>query len=411
MCNNQDSFHIQTNTDNPFIEVEHFQICKHNQQSPGDVFFSEKDQDTGRTVLTLSDGLGSGIKANVLATLTATMATKFVVNNIAISRAAEIIMNTLPVDKEKRISYATFTILDIKPDASVTIIEYDNPPYLLVRQKTIVEPIKECTPFKRRNKKYAPLMQPMLHYSSYKANPGDRIIFFSDGVSQAGLGTKEHPFGWGVENAHEYTLDCIQKNPVISARELAHAIVQKAVEIDSCYPKDDISCGVVYFRAPRDTLILTGPPMHPESDNDLVSIFNAFKGKKIISGGTTANIISRGINQKIKMDLKHFDVDIPPFSTMDGVDLITEGIITLNAVTDMLETGTFALFTDDNAATRMTDILMNSDRIYFVVGTKINEAHQDPALPESLEIRRNIIKRMASLLQDRYLKEIHIRYI
>jgi len=290
-------------------------------------------------------------------------------------------------------------------------MEYDNPPYLLIRQKTIVEPIKENTTFERKNKNTAPKIKAVLHYSSYKAKPGDRLIFFSDGVTQSGMGSPAMPFGWGTENVFSYILGRVEEHPSISARDLARSVVQEAAIHDGFKPKDDISCGVVYFRTPRDTLILTGPPMHKKNDRELLYIYRLFTGKKIICGGTTANIMARELGKPISVDMSHFDPRIPPFSVMEGADLITEGIITLGAVSDILESGKVSQFEKDNAATRMIEIFMNSDRIYFVVGTKINEAHQDPSIPEGLEIRRNIVKKICALLQDRYLKEVHIQYL
>lgn len=402
---------IQKNIGETFIEVDHFQFCKHGQHSPGDVFLSEKNPTDGRTITTLSDGLGSGIKADVLATLTATMATKFVANDIPIKRAAEIIMNTLPVCSERGISYATFTTVDIEPNATVRIMEYDNPPYLLVRQQTALDPIKESTEIIRKDKTTAPRMKAMLHYSRYSAEPGDRLIFFSDGVTQSGMGTGAYPFGWGAENAYSFILQTISENPQISARELAKSVVLEASIHDGYMPKDDISCGVVYFRNPRDALVLTGPPIAKESDKEMASIFNMFNGKKIICGGTTANIMSRELNRPISVDMSNLDSEIPPFSTMEGADLVSEGIITLGAVADILENGGNYPASKDNAATRMVEIFRNSDRIYFVVGTKINEAHQDPNMPEGLEIRRNVVKKVASLLEEKFLKETHIQYI
>ena len=138
--------------ENTFIEVGHYQYCKYNQHTEGDVFLSQKNVADGRVITTLSDGLGSGIKAGVLATLTATMATGFIAANIPIKRAAEIIMNTLPVCKERGISYATFTLVDIEPNNTVRIMEYDNPPYVLIRQETIVEPIKDIKKLERKYK-------------------------------------------------------------------------------------------------------------------------------------------------------------------------------------------------------------------------------------------------------------------
>jgi hypothetical protein len=402
---------VQENTGETFIEVDHYQMCKHGQYSPGDVFLSEKNPADGRTITTLSDGLGSGIKADVLAMLTATMVTKFVAADIPIKRSAEIIMNTLPVCKDRGISYATFTTVDIEPNAMVRIIEYDNPPYLLVREQTAIDPIKESTEFQRKDKKTAPKIKAVLHYSKYEARPGDRLVFFSDGVTQSGMGTPAFPFGWGTENTYAFILDRIKDNTNISARELAKSIVQEACIHDSFIPKDDISCGVVYFRNPRDTLILTGPPLNKQSDQGLADTFRMFNGKKVISGGTTANIMARELNCNVTVNMDNLDIDVPPFSEMEGADLVCEGIITLGTVADILETGGNIPAGKDNAATRMVEIFRNSDRIYFVVGTKINEAHQDPNMPEGLEIRRNVVKKIAALLQNKFLKETHIQYI
>lgn len=393
-----------------FIEVGHFQLCKYNQYAEGDVFLSQKNPSDGRVITTLSDGLGSGIKAGVLATLTATMATKFIANDIPIRRAAEIIMNTLPVCKERGISYATFTLVDIEPNATVRIMEYDNPPYVLIRQQTVIEPIKDITPIERKNKATAPKRDALLHYSKYAARPGDRLIFFSDGVTQSGMGSPCFPFGWGSNNAQDFILSKVIDNPSISARELARSVVQEACMHDGYKPKDDISCGVIYFRSPRDMLIMTGPPVHKESDSEIARIFALFDGIKIICGGTTANILSRELNRPIKVSLKDFDPKVPPYSEMEGADMVTEGIITMGAVSEILEKDADMEGLKPNAATRMVEMFLNCDRIWFVVGTKINEAHQDPNMPVELEIRRNVVKKIAALLQDKYLKEVHIQY-
>jgi hypothetical protein len=396
---------------NTFIEVDHFQLCKYNQNAPGDVFLSQKNPSDGRVITALSDGLGSGIKAGVLATLTATMASKFISYNIPIKRASEIIMNTLPVCSERGISYATFTLVDIAPDASVKIMEYDNPPYAFIRQDKLLEPSKKTTAFERRDKSTGPKKDTNVLYSYFKAQSGDRLIFFSDGVSQAGMGTKPHPFGWTTDKVREFALESIREKPQISARELAHTIVRRASQIDLFKPKDDISCGVVYFREPRDMLILTGPPVHPESDKEIANIFLSFNGKKVVSGGTTAAIISRELGRQVKVNMKSYDRSIPPWSEMEGADMVTEGIITLGAVQSVLESGEIEAHAGGkDAASKMLDLLLDSDRITFVVGTKINEAHQDPTMPVELEIRRNVVKRVASLLKEKYLKEVYIRY-
>ena len=376
----------------------------------GDVFLSQKNPSDGRVITALSDGLGSGIKAGVLATLTATMATRFIAMDIPIKRAAEIIMNTLPVCKERGISYATFTLVDIEPSAAVRIMEYDNPPYILVRQNTVVEPIKEMTELVRKNKKTAPRRESILQYSRYDARPGDRLILFSDGVTQSGMGSMVFPFGWGFENVQTFVLQCIEENPNISARELARKVVQQASSFDGFSPKDDITCGVIYFRNPRDMLVVTGPPVLKENDKVVAQLFDSFDGRKIVCGGTTANILSRELNRKINVILKDIDPVVPPISEMEGADMVTEGIITMGKVSEILENGGNTDKMKRNAATRMVEMFLDSDRIHFAVGTKIKEAHQDPNMPVELEIRRNIVKKIASLLQDKYLKEVHIQY-
>ncbi|OJF76445.1 MAG: stage II sporulation protein E [Treponema sp. CETP13] len=396
--------------DETFIEVGHYQVCKYNQHAYGDNFLSRKNPADGRVITTLSDGLGSGIKAGVLATLTATMATSFIEADIPIKRAAEVIMNTLPVCKKRGISYATFTLVDIEPSAAVRIMEYDNPPYVIIRQQTVVEPIKDFSTIQRKNKATGPKREAILQYSKYMAKPGDRLIFFSDGVTQAGMGTPKLPFGWGSANVQTFIENTIYENPQISARDLARKIVQKAEYHDGYKAKDDITCCVIYFRKPRDLLVLTGPPLHRENDTDFARSFSMFGGRKIVCGGTTANIISRELNRPITVDLKNLDPKIPPVSYMEGSDMITEGIITLGAVSNLLENGECAVPKHINAATKMFDILLDCDRINFMVGTKINEAHQDPNMPVELEIRRNIVKKIAGLLEKKYLKEVYITY-
>lgn len=400
----------RTNTSGTFIEVGHDQICKYNQLAEGDRFLSSKNPSDGRVITVLSDGLGSGIKAGVLATLTATMAIKFVANDIPIRRAAKIIMDTLPVCSDRGISYATFTLVDIEPNAAIRIMEYDNPPYLLIRQNTIIEPIKQSSQIERENKEAAPYREAVLYYSEYQAHPGDRLIFYSDGVTQSGMGSRIFPLGWGSPQCQEFILDQVKKKPLISASDLAHAVVHESEAHDGFKAKDDITCCVIYFRTPRDTLIVTGPPLNPERDSEYARFFDTFEGKRIVCGGTTANIISRQLNRKVHVNLKNIDPIVPPYSEMEGADIVTEGIITMGKVAEILDSDDEKKQLTENAATKIVDLLRDSDRITFAVGTKINEAHQDPNMPVELEIRRNVVKRISNLLEQKYLKEVHTIY-
>lgn len=407
-----------------FVEVGYYQLKKQGQGAEGDVFLSRKTED-GRIITVLSDGLGSGIKAGVLATLTATMAIKFISEDIPLRRAASIIMKTLPVCRERRISYATFTIVDIDTLDQVKIIEYDNPPYILIREQVQVEPLKNDILVQRGRRVSSSSMgrggaalavpsrlkDAVMHYSEFSARPGDRLVFFSDGVTQSGMGTAARPLGWGNPAAQSYALRLVAEHPDISARELARRLVKEAQSNDAYAAKDDITCGVVYFRMPRKLLVMTGPSVEAERDREMADIFRSFPGKKVVCGGTTATILARELKTAVRVSLKDLDPSMPPASVMEGADLVTEGIITLGKAAELLERCDLSERGKPNPASRIVELFLDSDQIEFVVGTKINEAHQDPTMPVELEIRRNIVKRIAALLEEKYLKETTVRFI
>jgi hypothetical protein len=180
---------------------------------------------------------------------------------------------------------------------------------------------------------------------------------------------------------------------------------------DAYYSKDDTTCAVIYFRSPRKTLIITGPPIDKQRDVELANIVREFPGKKIVCGGTTANIIARELNVTISTDLCGHNLDVPPISKMEQVDLVTEGILTLTRSVEILTKELHPEKLPNDAAVQLVKILLESDIIQFVVGTKINDAHQDPNLPVELDIRRNLIKKFVALLNDKYLKEASFKLI
>ena len=251
---------------NIFIDVDYAQIYKHGQKIGGDVFLLSRNPDNNQIVTTLSDGLGSGVKANVLASLTAHMAHKLSFSPIDLQHSAKIIMDTLPVCKERKISYSTFTIADIRykenmENILVNLVEYDNPQSLRFSGS---EPVKwERT--KTVLNRAAAFKKEEISYSSFPMEYGERLVMFSDGVTQSGLG-KSLPLGWRLEGVRKFISEEIAKDNDISSRELSRAIVQKANSLDGLASKDDITCVVVYIRRPRRTLIVTGPPFTKEAD-------------------------------------------------------------------------------------------------------------------------------------------------
>ncbi len=388
------------------IEVNCQQINHDGEKICGDVFLSRRIKEEGRILTVLSDGMGHGVKANVLATLTATMAINFTEEHKDVQVIADIIMNTLPVCSERKISYSTFTIVDIEADGETRILEYDNPQCIILRGNKPFNPNwQHLTLESERNKGKE------IRTCRFYPRLGDRIVFMSDGVAQSGMGSDKYPFGWERDNVQDYILGLLDHEPAMSATRLAAKVVNYAHINDRYTSKDDTSCGVIYFRQPRKMLIITGPPFEESADKEYGDIVRTFDGKKILCGATTADIVARELGQSIEDTFDFDDPDLPPVSFMPGVDLITEGILTLSKVHDLLRGYNNNTRLGKGPADRIVKMLLESDEINFVIGTKINIAHQDPNLPVELEIRRTVVKRIARVLEDKFLKEVALRFI
>jgi hypothetical protein len=334
------------------------------------------------------------------------MALNFTVEHRRPERIAEIIMNTLPVCSERNVSYATFTVVDLEIDGKVHLLEYDNPPAMVFRNNRALQLNREVIEMK--NPRH---IGKKLTYCSFYPKLYDRLVFCSDGVAQSGMGTDIYPFGWEVSHIEKYICGVLENNHDISAGKLAEKVVNKAVANDIYIPKDDTSCAVVYFREPRKLLLVTGPPINRSSDRELATIVKNYNGKKIISGGSTTDLVARELKLKVSDSLDFFDNELPPISYMDGIDLVTEGILTLNKVWKILTNLSNDYKPGKGPADQIVKLMLESDHIDIIVGTKINEAHQDPNVPVDLEIRRTIAGRIAEVLENKLLKHITVRHI
>ena len=384
-----------------FIDIACSQKKKYNQNAYGDHFSSNRFPNMNRVVAVLSDGLGSGIKANILACMTSTMLLKFMENNADIEKSCEIIMNSLPVCKVRGISYSTFSAIDCYENGKAKIVEEGNPDFIWIRNGVVLKPefqTIQSKDFKNRKMKVY----------NIKLEKYDRIIFCSDGATQVAMGTKQYPLGLERNGLIKIILNKLEQNPEISSTDLSKYLVH---QIELIAPnrelKDDTSILSIYCRDPRESLIFTGPPYHQEKDGYYAKAFMEFKGKKAISGGTTANIISRELNIPVTTDISMSSGKLPGLMKMDGIDLVTEGILTLTKTLEYLESGK----PENNAAKTLMDFMLDSDVIHFLVGAQMNKAHYDPNLPIEIEIRKNIIKQIANVLEEKYLKKVEVQFI
>lgn len=390
-----------------FIETRSFHKNHEGELICGDVFLKKMIKEENRIIAVLSDGMGHGVKANILATLTATMALNFTKEHKNFKRIAETIMKTLPVCSVRKISYCTFTIVDIEIDGYIRILEFDNPTCLILHNGVEVDPGWEEIVLDSGEHKGKRLMS-----CKYLPKKNDRIIFWTDGIIQSGLGSAPFPFGWEREASVDFVQTLVKNQPNISAQRLATKVVNKAFANDNYHAKDDTSCATIFYREPRTLLICTGPPYEKSRDKAYGDAVRNFKGKKILCGATTSDIMSRELGVEVRDDLMNMtDDDLPPVSYMDGIDLVTEGILTLSKVAEILQNHDNTHPLEEGPADQIVKLLRQSDKIKFIIGTRINIAHQDPTLPVELEIRRTVIKRIARVLENKFLKEVSMDFI
>ncbi len=355
-------------------------------------------------IAVLSDGLGSGIKASILSILSTEIITTMIEQGISLREVVSTISHTLPICKEREIAYATFTIVQVFTDGRVKIVNFDNPRPIIFKEGKIYTAIpKELIINDKIIKEY-----------DFFMDKDDFLFIMSDGVVHAGVGNLLN-FGWGVENIEDYLFNLCQKSKDIKA------IVDNLIDVTEHYygmkPGDDATLiGVKIIEKPR-VKIFTGPPIDPRKDEIYAKDFMNFKGKKIICGGTTGNIIAESLGEEIKINIDSTKKsDLPPYGELSGIDLVTEGILTLQALNGLFTKCKESLYEIEsvqenkcNGADKIFNIIKECEEIYILVGRKVNVIYHNPALPFEMSIRSNLIREMSSHL-ERLGKKVFLEY-
>ncbi len=355
-----------------------------------------------RTLVVLSDGMGHGVKANILSTLTSTMLLEFISMHRDIAQIADTILRMLPICRIRKISYATFTIADIdNTTGEVSVAQHDNPAALLIRDGHAVPLQWEKREITRKEGR--PLS---LSTCRFTATKGDRLIMVSDGITQSGQRTGRYKFGWGEPSLEQFLCYLSTMNSGISSADLASQVISKADINDAGRPSDDMSCAAVLFRAPRRLMLVSCPPSLTEENERLITAVRKHEGERVVCGYPVARILSEGLNLPMERDESASNPLQKPVYRIPGFDLITEGLVVPGRVLDLLEHSAGESIGRDVPA-RLCRHLLRSDEIEMAIGMRRN-LDVDATQADEFELRRNVLYRIAKLLETKFGKRVSI---
>lgn len=385
-----------------YIETSWGSLNKHDEELCGDkVETIKKGSDT---FMVLADGLGSGVKANILASLTSKIVITMLSEGADVSDVIETMTSTLPVCKERQVAYSTFSFIHITGTGEAHIVEFDNPDTILLRDgKSIYLPREEYT-----------IAGKTIRETHIQLQPNDFCITFSDGVIHAGIG-KLLNLGWEHHNVVDYLEKGYKKDATAFSEQ--NLLLQACNSLYMESPGDDTTVAVCKVRNPNVAYVMVGPPVSHDDDENIVNELLNFEGTKIVCGGTTSQIVSKIAHRELKILLNYITPDVPPIGKMDGIDLVTEGVITLGRCYDIMrryENTTLgrdnALNSKNDGASLLAQTLINKcTGAKFVVGRAINPAHQNPDLPISLNLKLRLVNDIADCLK-RLGKSVEVLY-
>ncbi len=374
-------------------DIGYKSINHHGEELCGDhVDIVEPSDDS--TVIVLSDGLGSGVKASILSTLTSKIISTMLAEGLSLEECVETIAATLPVCSVRGVAYSTFTIIHLKNNETAELIQYDNPHAIIIRDEQNWDYPK--TEMNIGGKK--------IFKSVIKLQENDVFVAMSDGCPHAGIGIS-YNFGWKREDIIDFVETLV---PVgYTAKTLSTMLVDECDKLYGHKPGDDATACVVRIRKRVPMNMLFGPPSNRDDADRMMSLFFSKEGKHIICGGTTSSIAAKFLRKPLRPTLNFEQSDVPPIAELEGVDLVTEGVITVNKVVeyaeDYLGENKFYehwSFKKDGASLICRLLFEEATDINFYVGRAINPAHQNPELPINFNIKMNLVEKLSKCLRQ-----------
>ena len=361
------------------------------------------ERDENSSVIVLADGLGSGVKASILSTLTSKIISTMMAEGLPIEECVETIAATLPVCSVRGVAYSTFTILHLMDNETIEIIQYDNPQVIVIRNEKNYE-----YPRTEMNIGGKKIFKTVL-----RLQENDIFIAMSDGCPHAGIGMA-YNFGWQRSDIIEF-MEALSPCGY-TAKTLSTMLVDECFKLYGGEPGDDATACVVRVRKREPMNLLFGPPSNRDDCNRMLSLFFSKAGKHIVCGGTTSSIVAKYLDKPLKATLSFEQSDVPPIAEIEGVDLVTEGVITVNKVLEYARDylGENLMyehwgFSKDGASLICRLLFEEATDINFYVGRAINPAHQNPDLPINFSIKMNLVSELSECLK-KMGKRIKVSY-
>lgn len=352
------------------------------------------EQNENSTVIVLADGLGSGVKASILSTLTSKIISTMMAEGLSLEECVSTIAATLPICSVRGVAYSTFTILHLINNETAELIQYDNPQIILLRN---------CERFDYP-KTELNIDGKTIWKSVIPLQENDIFIAMSDGCPHAGIGLAFN-FGWKWEDIADFMQSLSHVG--YTAKTLATLLVDECNKQYGNHPGDDTTACVVRIRRRAPINLLFGPPRNRDDADRMMSLFFSKEGKHIVCGGTTSSIAAKYLGKPLRTSLTFERSDVPPIAEIEGVDLVTEGVITINKVVeyarDALSTNEKYeewAFRHDGASLICRMLFEEATDINFFVGRAVNPAHQNPDLPINFNIKMNLVEELSACLKQ-----------